>query len=558
MYKKIKNKVTLVILTLVVAMNFSCETTELELLENPNRLPNDKANIDLFLNNIQLALVELLEGDPVDNSGLNEQGMDVTRILHMFGPTYAAAYTQSVMDPQWVAVYSKALPDIRAMIPLAEEQELFTHVGIAKVIESYMMTSLVDYFGDVPYSQATQPIEFPNPEPDSGAEIYAKMEILLNEAISDFEKEEFALPSNDLFYGGDKEKWIKLANTLKLRIYVQTRLVDADAQSKINAIIMDGNYITSEADDFQFRFSSTDNNPDSRHPIFGQNFDNGTTEYMSTSFMKWMVADDDKAFEDPRWRYYFYRQTDVATLDPNEQSCITQSAPPHFTSEDIFCNIENSKLGLSGFWGRIHADNDGIPPDRALRTTFGPYPVGGQADDNSTASITSRNIGLRGAGISPIMLSSFVDFMLAETALKINTEGDPRAYLEAGIRKSIAKVQGFTPAPQGTGVNITPTDDYVNDVLSLYDAAFPDEDQVMEIIAREYFIALFGNGVEAYNTYRRTGQPRLQQAEIPEPGDFIRSFFYPNVGVISNTSIDQKTNQSVKVFWDNNPDGFIN
>ncbi len=554
MYKKIRNKITLVLLTLVLAMNFSCETTELEILENPNRLTTDQANIDFFLNNVQLALLELLEGDPADNGALYEQGMELTRITHMAGPTYANAYLTTAFDPQWRAVYSRALPDIRALVPQAEAQALYTHVGISKVLEAFMMMTLVDYFGDVPYSQATQPLEFENPKLDSGAEIYTKMEALLNEAIVDFEKEEFAKPSNDLFYGGDEDKWIKLANTLKLRIYVQTRLVDANAASKINTLIAADNFIKEEADDFQFQFSSVDNNPDSRHPEFSLNFDNGTGEYMSTSYMKWMVADDDKTYEDPRWRYYFYRQTDVNTNDPNEQSCITQSEPPHFTSEDIFCNIQNSKTGLSGFWGRIHGDADGIPPDRALRTAYGAYPVGAQPDDDSTKSITGRTIGLRGAGISPIMLSSFVDFMLAETALEINTTGDARTYLENGMRKSIAKVQGFITL---TGVTITPTDDYVNDVLALYDATTTD-DEKLEIIVREYFIALFGNGMEAYNTYRRTGQPRLQQTEVKDPGDFIRSFFYPDAGVTTNNQIDQKPDQSVKVFWDNNPNGFIN
>ena len=246
-------------------------------------------------------------------------------------------------------------------------------------------------------------VEFPNPEVDAGADIYAAVEALLNEAIIDFNKTEKAPPSNDLFYGGDEAKWIRLINTLKLKLYVQSRLVDNSVASKIDAIVASGDYITSAADDFQMQWSSTSTNPDSRHPEFGPNFDNGTAEYMNTTFMYWMA--DEKAVRDPRIRYYFYRQVDVNTTNVNEQSCITQFPPAHYELEDIFCNFSNE-----GFWGRVHGDANGIPPDRGKRTTFGLYPVGGLFDDDSFQTITSRNISTQGAGISPFLLASYVDF----------------------------------------------------------------------------------------------------------------------------------------------------
>ncbi|MEX0289066.1 MAG: SusD/RagB family nutrient-binding outer membrane lipoprotein [Flavobacteriaceae bacterium] len=529
----------------------SCEVTELEILDDPNAVAPAQSDIDFFLNSIQVNALTMFEGTPLDNNELSEVGMEVTRMGHMFGPTYQAAYTPTNLNGAWRAVYSNALPDIRTMVPLAEEQELYTHVGIAKVLEAYMMITMVDFFGDIPYSEAVKGVEFPNPNVDPGADIYAAMEALLNEAISDFGRNEKSLPKNDLFYSGNKDQWVKLANTLKLKMYIQTRLVDGSVPGKINAIVNSGNYITTAADDFQMRWSTTDTNPDSRHPEFGPNFDNGTNEYMNTSYMYWMI--EEKGMEDPRWRYYFYRQVDVNTTDVNEQSCITQFPPAHFTPADQFCNFSNE-----GFWGRIHGDADGIPPDRGKRTTFGLYPIGGLFDDNSAQTITGRNIGLQGGGISPILLSSFVDFMLAESALTINTTGDARTYLESAIRKSMDKVVNFSPANVDANFAATQTDvdNYVSMVLDLYDNASNDQEK-LAVIVKEYFLALWGNGVEAYNTYRRTGLPDLQPTEIAQPGSFIRSFFYPQVFVDSNSQVDQKTDQDVQVFWDNNPAGFI-
>ncbi len=549
--KRTINKMLKVLLFLAICFGNACEVTELEILDNPNAVAPAQSDIDFFLNSIQVAAITMLDGSPLDNQELNEVGMEVSRMTHMAGPTYRNAYTTTTLNGAWRAVYSSALPDIRTMVPLAEEQELFTHVGIAKVLEAYMMVTMVDFFGDIPYSEALNASEFPNPSLDPGADIYLAMETLLNEAITDFGKTEKTLPSNDLFYDGDEAKWIRLANTLKLKMYVQTRLVDSSIAGKINAIVTAGNYIASSGDDFQMRWSSTDTNPDSRHPEFGPNFDNGTGEYMNTTYMYWMI--EEKSIEDPRWRYYFYRQANVNTTDPNEQSCVTQFPPAHFGPEDIFCNFSNE-----GFWGRIHGNGDGIPPDGGLRTTFGLYPVGGLFDDNSANTITGRNIGLQGAGISPLLLASYVDFLLAEAALTTGITGDARTYLESGIRKSMDKVINFSTANVDAALAATSVDvdAYVAEVLGLYDAAATQEDR-LEVIAKEYFLASWGNGVEPYNTYRRTGQPNLQPTRIADPGPFIRSFFYPQVFVDANSQVDQKADQDVQVFWDNNPAGFI-
>ena len=98
-------------------------------------------------------------------------------------------------------------------------------------------------------------------------------------------------------------QWTKFTNTLKLKIYVQSRLVNSESASKINTIIQGDNYITASKDDFQFNWSSTDNNPDSRHPIFARNFDSPgvITDYMSNHFMEELNAGvNDKTVVDPR------------------------------------------------------------------------------------------------------------------------------------------------------------------------------------------------------------------------------------------------------------------
>jgi len=522
----------------------ACETTELEILDSPNALTSNTADVDLFINNIQVQTAYFFEGQANIN-GMSEWGMEVTRILHMFGPTYDNAYTPALLDSPWSIAYADILADIRAMQPLAEEAGLYTHNGIAMILEAYVIATLVDYLGDIPYSQAIQGTEFPNPVADDGASIYAALITLLDNAIIELDRDELSKPGTDLYFDGSESKWIKLANTLKLKLYLQTRLVDSSVGAKIDALIADDNLMSSNADDFQFKYSAVDSGPDSRHGVFAENFNVAAdvNDYMSNSYI--VALKDEKSTPDPRLRYYFYRQSLNFTTDVNENDCITLDPPDHYPSGEVFCDPGN------GYWGRDHADNDGIPPDGGLRTAWGLYPIGGKFDDSSGAAIPGRDIGIKGAGISPLLLNSYLNFMLAESALTLGTTGDARTYLEEGVRASIDKVMNF--APEVVDASFEPSsddvDDYVDDVLALYDAAGSD-DEKLEVIVKEYWIALFGNGVEAYNTYRRTGKPgNLQPGLLAASGEFVNSFLYPSELVDQNSSVSQKANQGVRVFW---------
>ena len=555
----------------------SCESTELELLTNPSRLTPDQASIDLFLNNIQLGTAVFFDGDNTDNfNGVNEFGMQVTRMIAMIGGnTYQNAYTPAGMNGIYFDSYTGTLIDIRTMVPLAQEQELYSHVAIAQVLEAYTIITLVDFFGDIPYSEALLGSENISPVLDAGSDVYAAAEALLNDAIANFNLDE-SIPVDDidLFYGGDESKWIKLANTLKLKIYTQTKLVDPNAGSKINAIVSSGDYIQSADEDFQFDYSNVDVNPDSRHPLFGPNFDNGPAAYIGNDFsnrITTQVDNDGDPITDPRTRYYIYRQDlDFSAADSQTLPCTVQAKPAHYTDEDPYCTVGN------GYWGRDHGDNRGIPPDNAFRALYGVYPVGGPFDANTGATVNDRNVGLRGAGSSMIMLSSYVDFMLAETALTSGVNGDPSTYLENGIRKSIAKVTAFgeqldldavitaddpdTPEDETVTLrDFAPTaadiEAYVDAILEKYDNA-TDDDARLSIIVEQYYLALWQNGVEAYNTYRRTGKPDLQPTLLANPGQYVRTFPYPDAMVNRNSNIQSKP-ISTKVFWDTNPDNFV-
>lgn len=532
---------------------------ELDYLDSPNDVTLNSANPDFLLNQIQTNFAGFF-------SGAQRRGAQTTRIWHQGGDTYEIAYAANGQNGTW-SVYSGMLQDIKSLKELTAGDVFLRHQGIAKTLEAYTLMTLVDTFGDIPFSQALDPNNF-NPGADADADVYLAAFNLLQEAKSNFGAITSSTPSPlDLFYGNNATKWIRLINTLELRYHLNRRLIDATGSTTaINALITADNFIKA-GDDFVFKYGSTQADPDSRHPQFSGQFPNGGGDYQSTFFM-WHITEAMKASPgdasqspDPRANYYFYRQTGTNPTLSSEITCIAEFLPNHYPVDMVWC-----LPGSRGYWGRDHMDPDGIPPDGLRRTLYGVYPAGAVFDDNTPGAMSSAKLGNSGAGIHPIMLTAFVDFMLAESALTLGTTGDPEALLESGVQKHIdyvrtwslttleaSKINAFSP----TASFNTQRNTYVGLVEDDYQDA-TDNTGRMRIIAREYWKSLFGNGIEAYNLYRRTGMPdNMQPGQVPNIGAFPRTFFYPNDYVTRNSSASQKADHNVKVFWDTNPDGFI-
>ncbi len=531
-------------------------------LNNPNAASPDAADVDLYLGNLELSF-----------NGFYQNASDLTDALVrqeiMYGPTYFNAYSSQSYDGLWNNAYTSIFKTANTMIPIATAKGQTVHSGIAKTLKAYTMITLVDLFGDVPYSEANQGVANTNPKVDKGRAVYDSALAILDGAIADFGKTPSASPANDLFYGGSRAKWTSFAKTLKLKAYVQTRLVDPSVTSKISALLTENDLINTSSQDFVFSYSTKNQAPDSRHPHYVGNYgtDNGAGDYIGTQFM-WALAVE-KGIVDPRIRYYIYRQildvfNDSRVPDQTTRQfaipCLYRASP--YPAGACYCIVG------TGYLGRDHGNNEGIGPDNGLRSTWGVYPAGGEFDADQNKAVgqsSSRSVGAKGAGIAPIWLSSYTYFLKAEAALMLGTAGDPLTLTQAGVNESFNKVKGFATT---IGYSIPTSDtnklittfkqqNYVNRVTSLYNAAATQGDK-LNVIMREYWLAAWGNGLEPYNNYRRTGKvANLQRALLGNEGDFIRSFFYPSVYVNFNKNAVQKTVTSVQVFWDNNPAGFI-
>ncbi|AUP80617.1 SusD/RagB family nutrient-binding outer membrane lipoprotein [Flavivirga eckloniae] len=540
--KKIK-----ILICLLCGLFFeSCEITNFDLQEDPNELTPESVDANFVLNELQVVFAEVMNDFSLHTD-------DVMRYESMTD-SYSDIAEPDALDSEWLDVYS-IRENTRIISNLAKDDDnLLFHKGMAKLLQAYATATLVDYLGDIPFSEANN-IDIFNPAPDDDETIYTAILADIDAAIIDLNNATLA-PNTDLFYNGDADKWIKMANSLKFRLLLNTANT-----SGINALLTHDNLIDDESNDFQFQYSDAQTPVDSRHPYFERGYDNGEgqTEYIGNYFM-WLLKDS-KTVRDPRLRYYVYRQTNTDLTS----SCIDD---PSFD----FCYIGDF------YWGRDHEDLRARPNDRFLKTVYGLYPGGGAFDaDNPAAAFTTINLG--GAGIFPVMLSSFMEFLKAEAVLSLGANGDALASLEAGIRGSMAKVISYgelnkealdkvviedDPATvEDEEMNVrdlyaakqSDIDAYVDVVLQEY--LIGSDEQRLEIVLREYYIAAFGNSIEAYNGYRRTGFPsNLQIPVVNESIPFPRTFSLPEDAVDRNTSLNQKPT-TTQVFWDKLPAGAL-
>jgi hypothetical protein len=137
-------------------------------------------------------------------------------VLEQYGIT-----SEDTPSPAFSAIYEGGgLVDIRQIIAQKTEEGDQKYVGIAQMWEVLTMAVAADIYGDVPYRQAITDAATPVLDPQ--AQVYADLQALLDQAITNLAGPGAGPGALDLVYGGDPAKWIQAANSLKARLYMHT------------------------------------------------------------------------------------------------------------------------------------------------------------------------------------------------------------------------------------------------------------------------------------------------------------------------------------------------
>ena len=540
----------------------SCDLFDLDI----NTDPNNPSTVSpaLLLNNVEVDGIASLVGN------FNTTGMGFVAQTDASDNFF---FNNQSWNGSWNGLYANELKDLDELIKATDvdvnadsKPDQPRYLGVAQVLKAYMFSVMVDWWGDVPYSEAFKGNATPQiktPVYDDDAAIYADCLALLDKAIINLALASPAI-SGDLIYAGNGPKWIKAAKSLKLKLLLQTRLVQNNTAA-IQALMNDqAGLITSAADDFLFQFSPSVS-PDYRHPDYAMRSASYGGGYQAHQWMYELLKN-----KDPRLPFYVKRQTKVI-LDPADATqkqtipcsqrsdCVYNYFPlSNFVSQGIYgkspADLSTAeKEYLAGFLGRDRADPSGIPNDTDFRAAHGLYPFGGLYDDAPEGANLNKG---RGDGIFPIATSWMVKFWQIEAMLTLNVTHPSQSAAQlftAAMNEQFAKVNSFTGKDVGaTAMTPASMTTYVTNWTTSYTNAASSSAKLAVALKQAWFCNT-GNGLELYNTFRRTGLPGDLQVPLQLPGNFALSLPYAQDELNLNPNTPAKTYDnptSGPVFWD--------
>jgi SusD/RagB-like outer membrane lipoprotein len=379
---------------------------------------------------------------------------------------------------QWSSHYSSTWPTLKQVIDATEGKDIPAN-AIAKIWKAYVFHSTTDFYGPVPYFQAGNgELSIPY---DSQESIYDDMLKTLDSAVTTLKTIDPALKpygSNDLIYAGDIPKWIKLGNTLRLRLAMRiSKVLPERARKDAEAAVASGVFTADDDNAFLDVATPSPNGLNLMGPWGGFR--------MSASMESYL-----KGFGDPRMKEYF---------SPAINDLQYHGARNGLSVEQIAASAKNQFDNLSNIGPRYDPE----------------------------AAATNK---------LPVMYTSEAFFLRAEGAVNgWNMNGTAQQLYEQGIAASMRQwgitdntvIQQYV---QGTAAPIA-LNDYLNSpAVANIPVKFSSDPVVQrQQIATQKWLALFPDGIEAWAEIRRTGFPKLYpvaNSDNPDlaPTDMIRRF----------------------------------
>ena len=205
------NKVFRISLMAISLVLISCEIPE-NLNDNPKEITVSDVDANLFLNGAQLANVIVQVSHLNRISGMYSGQLIGYTSLYSNIHGYSLSTVES--NGEWNAAYIGVVANTRHIQANAPDDKLL--VGITQVLEAHAISSLAILMGDVPFSEVLTDKEAP--KFDSQKAALDGCDALLSDAITTLSGASCRSEAYDIYYNGDKDKWIPAAYTLKERI----------------------------------------------------------------------------------------------------------------------------------------------------------------------------------------------------------------------------------------------------------------------------------------------------------------------------------------------------
>lgn len=545
----------LFILIISLVVNFSC-TDDFAEMNTPNDLiTSDVINIDYMFTRVLATAIVHSEEDGMGTIG-NYSGMSYSGANSPF-----VSGDNSGLWNDTYGNYARNLSDIIHLISTKEDAEdLVNKKAAARIMKVWVFARATDWYGNIPYSESALPIEeaISTPKYDEQRDIYVDLFKELREAVAEIDNSKPTFESADVLYGGNMDKWAKLANSLRLRLALRVRYADAALAASEMADLTEADLITTREDDAKL-YTTTDFNSQfndqysdllqstsnlaKRQPgktfldILNDNNDPRLKVLIDTAKAEWPGTPGYESVD-----YFGYRGTPLLGAAPPEQRypytdrstsdwsdflyTATQELPIFNASETYFALAEAALFGLKGNSGQAQGYYEqGIR--LALERVLEMY-------ENGKSEITEvEDLFLRREGNE--------------------TDAEYLARLDA-------RVSLFLEGHEITQADI---DDFMDNapVVTLSGT----QEEQLEQIMNQKMVAFFPQETEAWSEWRRTGYPRILIGDDNSAlqGTIPRRMPWPTSEQTINGAEYRSALEAIggegmntrltKVWWDQNP-----
>ncbi|MDT9498475.1 SusD/RagB family nutrient-binding outer membrane lipoprotein [Capnocytophaga canimorsus] len=373
---------------------------------------------------------------------------------------YAYENFYSNFFQQWVEV-KKALGDSEVL----RDKQI---VALAEILKVTAWLRATDVFGPIPYTSAGNGDI--KPKLDNQKEVYYAMLSDLEKSLAVISSGGNILSSYDNVYNGDLSKWAKFANSLMLRIAVRMHFNDPQKASEYVAKAITGGVMTDVSDEAKMGSTSK---MKLLNPMIAS-----VNEYSETrmGLTMWYYLD---VYKDPRADKYFTKGTYdgesgfFAVVPTSRRGKNTGIDTPEFASKP---NVnESSPI----YWLRTSEV-------LLLKAEAALYGLGG------LTSSEAKDFYEQGVKMS--FIENGLSIADAETYLKREAE-----------HKSVTENEyDYFYSYDISENNVSPKWNHISGNRSL------QEQQLQKIITQKY-LAMYPNAVEAWTEYRRTGYPLIMK-----------------------------------------------
>lgn len=425
-------KLSMILIALVAVTVSSCKK-QLDINKDPDNPGLDQLTPKLVFPSAVASSAGRIGGDLAILGGIWAQFYTQNTTSNQYKNIDAFDLTKSdfgstITSSPWAELYSGALNDLSFTIRKAAEQEDWTYVLMGTVIKAYTMQVLVDIYDQIPYSEAFQGINNLQPKFDDGYSVYKGLLAELDAALAkDFDASTNSSPgAYDLLWpgtgatieqqeadwvsNGNLDKWIRFANTLKLKMYLRMVYAKpAEAEAGIRAMYTANAQFLNE----NAWLNVFENAENKSNPLFEFNNRKLNTDAnlkASVTFLSWLQTNGDPRIDN----YFLFRtgsttqylgihQGDFLNTDPlfnnASKANISPTDPVDFISlaESHFLQAEALERFFGGAGAKNHYD-EGVQAsfarynDNAASLLAGAYayPAAGTFEQKLEAIITQK------------------------------------------------------------------------------------------------------------------------------------------------------------------------